>query len=126
MDLRVIRDTESQWPITLPTKEKFESCISKVSNVVILLYNYYTQICTLKYDVFQMISYIAMNSLLSMQYVCQCFMNIIIVAAFSVHICSFLSTTNSWVSLMTLQLYCMTTMTCSDCTQQLDLGSYLR
>ena len=36
MDIRVIRDTESQWPITLPTKEKFESCISKVSNVVIL------------------------------------------------------------------------------------------
>ena len=32
MDMRVIRDTESDWPNTLPSKEHFENCISKVSN----------------------------------------------------------------------------------------------
>ena len=31
MDMRVIRDTESDWPNTLPSKEHFENCISKVS-----------------------------------------------------------------------------------------------
>ena len=31
MDLRVIRDTEADWPNTLPSKEHFENCMSKVS-----------------------------------------------------------------------------------------------
>jgi len=34
MDMRVIRDTEADWPNTLPSKEHFESCISKVSDIV--------------------------------------------------------------------------------------------
>ena len=34
MDMRVIRDTESDWPNTLPSKEHFEDCISKVSNKI--------------------------------------------------------------------------------------------
>lgn len=34
MDMRVIRDTESDWPNTLPSKEHFENCISKVSKLL--------------------------------------------------------------------------------------------
>lgn len=42
MDMRVIRDTESDWPNTLPSKEHFENCISKLgisNDSAIVLYD---------------------------------------------------------------------------------------
>ena len=44
MDIREIRDTESKWPMTLPTKEQFENCISKVSKHSRIINNYYAYI----------------------------------------------------------------------------------
>lgn len=40
MDMRVIRDTEADWPNALPSKEHFENCISKVSDAASSLYMY--------------------------------------------------------------------------------------
>jgi len=37
MNLDVVRDTESDWPNTIPSREHFEKCIGDVSKVLIVI-----------------------------------------------------------------------------------------